>query len=328
MLMTAVVLPTAFAEANYVDPTYHLNTEMFLRGIDSNGLILVDGDEKLYHTLCDAVEPLAAHGKGKTTHALFEELLKKRRQKCLRFVKTCCVVNGNVSIAGTALQVTTFCKPSILLADPPSQPSLASSQLPPETNLTPVPNYISSSVETERHRCLEKLPPIDLMGSNEFDSLIGQATRYSRWLRFFDKQIGKGTNLSHFRRGLERIIRTWIKSAHFPPNELHAEVLTCVDDSEHAQHAPEVAYRRVRKDLVGQLARDLSLRIDLAFKRDVSSICHARHLQTQSVSLLFERGFDFVNEDGSLRRGIVRIDGASSEHLQQYRQLASYSLPC
>ena len=59
MLMTAVVLPDAFAATHFADPSYHLNTEMFLRGIDSNGLILVDAEERLYHELCDTVNPLA-----------------------------------------------------------------------------------------------------------------------------------------------------------------------------------------------------------------------------------------------------------------------------
>jgi hypothetical protein len=67
MLMTAVVLPDAFAATHFADPSYHLNTEMFLRGIESNGLILVDAEERLYHELCDTVDPLAQLGKGKNT---------------------------------------------------------------------------------------------------------------------------------------------------------------------------------------------------------------------------------------------------------------------
>src|ERR1700733_13111800 len=90
MLMTAVVLPESFLASHFADPTYHLNMEVLLRGIDANGLILVDAEENLYEQMCDNVEPLANIGKGKTTHALFEELLKKRRQKVIRFVKTEC----------------------------------------------------------------------------------------------------------------------------------------------------------------------------------------------------------------------------------------------
>src|SRR4051794_25104399 len=126
MLMTAVVLPDAFSAAHFAEPGYHLNTEMFLRGIDSNGLILLDAEERLYNELCDTVDPLARLGKGKNTHALFEELLKKRRQKVLRFVKTCCSVNGSPSTADVATQVVGHCGADALLVDPGSQTKLAS----------------------------------------------------------------------------------------------------------------------------------------------------------------------------------------------------------
>lgn len=81
MLMSAVVLPEAFAKSHFEDPTYHLNTEILLRGIDANGLILVDAKGRLYKQLCDNVEQLAGTKKGKTTHALFEELLKKKENR-------------------------------------------------------------------------------------------------------------------------------------------------------------------------------------------------------------------------------------------------------
>ena len=88
MLMSAVVLPEAFAKRHFDDPAYHLNTEVLLRGIDDNGLILVDASGRLYNQLCDNVEQLASTKKGKTTHTLFEELLKKKKQKIVRFVST------------------------------------------------------------------------------------------------------------------------------------------------------------------------------------------------------------------------------------------------
>lgn len=320
MLMTAVVLPDAFAATHFADPSYHLNTEMFLRGIDSNGLILVDAEERLYHELCDTVDPLAQLGKGKNTHALFEELLKKRRQKILRFVKTCCSVNGSPPTADVATQVVQRCRADTLLVDPVSHPALASCGSA-GTTVIPVPDYGSSPVEAERRRCCEKLPPVDQLPAGSFDDLMMRCARYSRWLRLFDKQIGKGSNLSHFRRGIDKILRLWLNAAHFPKNGLLAEIFTVVDDSNHATFTPAVAYNRVKGDLVEPLATDLGLRIDLHFKKDDKGICHARHLQTQSVAISFEAGFDFVDESGTLRRNFIKIDGGCLDHLQEYRQL-------
>ncbi len=323
MMMTAVVLPDAFAATHFAEPGYHLNTEMFLRGIDSNGLILIDAEERLYNELCDAVEPLAGLGKGKNTHALFEELLKKRRQKVLRFVKTSCPIEGSPSTATVATQVVGHCGADALLVDPVSHPILASG-VPPVTVVIPVTDYHNSPFESERRRCTERLPPVDQMTSDKFDDLIQRCTRYSRWLRLYDKQIGKGTNLSHFHRGIARILRLWVNAAHFPKRELHVEIFTVADDSSYAVYPPAVAHSRATSDLVEPLATELGLRIDLHFKRDEKGISHARHLQTQCVAILFEAGFDFVNEDGTLRRNFIKIDGGCLEHLQEYRLLPSY----
>jgi hypothetical protein len=323
MLVTAVVVPDAFNATRFADPAYHLNTEMFLRGIDSNGLILVDAEERLYNELCDKVDPLAGLGKGKNTHALFEELLKKRRQKVLRFVKTGCSVNNSRSTADVATQVVNHCRADALLVDSESQPALSTSA-EAEIAVIPVPDYSSSRFEDERRRCCERLPPVDQMSVGRFDDLISRCTRYSRWLRLYDKQIGKGNSLSHFRRGIERILGLWTTAAYYPRSELHAEIFTVVDESAYASFSPDVAYRRVKNDIVDVLATTFGLRIDLHFKQDNRSICHARHLQTQCLAISFDSGFDFVEEDGTLRRNFIKIDGGCLEHLQEYRQLPEY----
>jgi hypothetical protein len=268
---------------------------------------------------------LAQHGKGKITHALFEELLKKRRQKVLRFVRTCCSVNGSCATADVASQVAQRCRADVLLVDPESYAALASCGSS-GTTVVPVPEYGSSAVEAERRRCCEKLPPVDQLPAEAVDDLIVRCTRYSRWLRFFDKQLGKVKNLSHFRRGIGKILQLWLGAAHFSKKELHAEIFTVVDDSEHANSTPSVAYNRVKGNLVDSLTIDLGVRIDLHFKKDDKGICHARHLQSQSVAISFDRGFDFVGEDGTLRRNFIRPDGGCLNHLEEYRHLPEYKV--
>jgi len=175
MLLSTVVLPESFSASHFADPTYHLNMEVFLRGIDSNGLILIDAEERLYQQMCDHVETLANHGKGKTTHALFEELLKKRRQKIIRFVKTECSFNSNRQSADVAACVATTCKVDSLVTDSANQ-----SQLTVATGgavqVIPVSDYIGSHIEAERRRCVESLPSLDKMVAGQFDKLIVNAT--------------------------------------------------------------------------------------------------------------------------------------------------------
>jgi hypothetical protein len=250
---------------------------------------------------------------------LFEELLKKQRQKIWRFVKTACACRACDKTSDVARQVFTECRADVLLVDARGQARLAWHE-EMGGKVVPVSEYGSCPVETERRRWAERLPPVDQMSTGSFDDLIERSTRYTHWLRLFDKQIGKGKNLRHFRRGIEKILRLWLGAAHFPRKELQAEIFTVADDSGDAAGA----YKKVEGNLVEPLRTELGLRIELHFKKDDKHICHARHLQTQSVAISFDRGFDFVNEDGTLRRNFVKIDGGCMEHLQEYRKLPEY----
>lgn len=326
MLVSTVVLPESFSAKHFADPTYHLNMEVLLRGIDTNGLVLVDAEETLYQQMCDHVEPLANLGKGKATHALFEELLKKRRQKVVRFVKTDCSFSPGRQPSDVAVCVATRCKVDALLTDLTNQAQLVSATdgfVP----VIPITEYISSKVEAGRRRCVESLPSLDRMATGEFDRHIIGATRFSRWLRFYDKQIGKGTGLSRFRQGMERILQVWVDAAHFPKNQLSIELYTVCDESQHKQFEPPVAYNRVKGDLVEPLQQQFGIPIKLSVKRDPDGKCHPRHLQTQSLAIMFEKGFDILDDNGALCRSFITTGGDFTAHLQEFRQLPEYLPP-
>lgn len=323
MLVSTVVMPESFLASHFAEPTYHLNMEVFLRGIDTNGLILVDAEEKLYQKMCDNVESLASIGKGKATHALFEELLKKRRQKIVRFVKTDCSVPQSRQPADVASSLARQCKANTLVADPANLVQLTAST-GGSVQVISIADYIGSSVEAERRRCFENLPSLDRMASGEFDKLIVGATRFSRWLRFYDKQIGKGTSLSRFRRGIEKILQLWINAAHFPKDQLSVEVFTVIDESQYRHFEPSVAYYRVKDDLVGSLQQQFGIPIKLSIKRDPDSQCHPRHLQVQALAIMFEKGFDIFDDNGAFCRSFMTAAGDFNTHLQEFRQLAEF----
>ena len=322
MLVSTVVLPEAFSAANYADPTYHLNTEVFLRGVHSNGLILVDAEDRLYNELFDHVENLAGVCKGMTTHALFEELVKQKRQSNGRFIKTGSTFEQSRQTLEVATSVAIRSKADALLVDPANHASLAAG-VPSVTQVISVADYINSSTELERQRLTQVLPSLDKMPADQFEKIIARATKFSPWLRFYDKQIGKaGDNLNRFCKGIERILRLWVDAAAFPPKQLQAEIITVVDD--HAYGGPEEAYKRVVARLLSPLQKSIGIDIRLSFKQDRDSICHARYLESRSAAILFERGFDFVKNDGRLRRAIISLDSANSEHLDEYRRLPEY----
>jgi hypothetical protein len=326
MLISAVILPESLSADRFVDPSYHLNTETLLRGIDANGIILVDANERIYNKICDNVESLATTKKGKTTHALFEELLKKKRQKIVRFLATNCSFHPGISPEDACADIAVQCKADSLITDPDHHHRLASKS-GSSVQVIPMTEYISSDVEVGRRRFYESLPSLDRMAPGEFDRLIVGATRFSRWLRFYDKQIGKGTGLSRFRRGIEKILRLWVDNAYFPKEQLSVEVFTVVDDSAYKIYDPSVAYHRVKGDLIEALANQFGLPFKFHFKRDENSICHPRYLQTQSLAVLFEKGFDFVEDDDSLCRTFIKPDAGCAPHLQDYRKLDEYNPP-
>ena len=324
MLMSLVVTPEALSAEHFSDPSYHSHAEMLLRDVDANGVILVDSNERIYNKLCDNVEALAATKKGKTSHALFEELLKKKRQKIVRFIATKYSFTSGISVEDACAAIAVDCQPDSLITDPDSHSRLAARVGDP-TKVISMTDYIGSEVEVERRRWYELLPLIDCMLPGEFDRLIVGATKYSRWLRFYDKQIGKGTSLNRFRRGIEKILQLWVANSYFSKNELSVKLFTVADESTFKKCEPSVSYRRVKEALVEPLIRQFGIPIELKFKKDDAKICHARHLQTQSLAILFEKGFDFIKEDGSFCRTSIKPDAVYS-HLQEYRDLIDFTL--
>lgn len=323
MLISTVVLPEAFAQAHFADPSYHLNAEVFLRAIHSNGLILVDRASRLYVQLCDAIEPLAAHGKGKRTHALFEELLKQRLAGVNRLVVTNCRTPVSLPARDVAIAVARNCRPTALIVDPANAAGIPATTLA-QTEVVPIPEYISSAIENERRRWVESMSPVDLMAAGEFDQHIARCTRFSKLLRFYDKQIGNASGLSRFRRGIETIIRGWVRNAHFPRTDLAVEVYCTV---QRTVDPTEVVRNRIAADLIQKLAQSFGVRVSLHFKQDSNSITHDRYLQMETVALSFSKGFDFVNDDGSYQRCSVRIDNGVFGHLEEYRRLPDYCPP-
>lgn len=319
MIMSTVIVPRVFSAENFDDPLYMQNAEMLLRGIDSNGVILIDAEQRLYHALCDKVEELALVAKGRDTCIRFEEILKKKRQNIGPFVTTQCLVNPSLA-QNALLHVARRCEANSLIVDSDAASQDSGSPIP----VIPIREYMSSDFEKSRHYAMNEVPPVDMMEPGEFDLQVARCTRFSRVLRFYDKQIGHASNLRGFQRGIERIVRVWRAHAHFTKSSLSVELFTCVQRT-HA--STDVIHARILSSLVRPLAKGQQVRVTLYFKEDSTSITHDRYLQTESHSLSFSKGFDFVNEDQSLHRCVMKVDYGAQLHLQQYRSLKDAKPP-
>ena len=170
------------------------------------------------------------------------------------------------------------CRPDAVIAQPEEAGRLATrlSSYPPAISMT---DYIGSDFEAQRRRLFGSLPHLDHMEPGEFDRIIIGATRYTKWLRFYDKQIGKGNGLSRFRRGIERILALWTAHCYFPADQLSAELYTAVDKSIDPKYNTQTAYHRVRLELVESLSRQFGIPIQFHFKEDTGK----SRLATQDI---------------------------------------------
>jgi len=320
MLMTAVIQPESLDRDYFSILGYRDQAEMFFRGLESNGLILVDPDGRLLAELNSRVQALSTKD-GQQIQIRLAELQKKQRRRIVFVDRTICACPQSLSPLHTALTVCQSCRPDTLIVDTKSQPQI---NAPQSASLTPLGSYISSDYEKRRHYYLDQTPPIDKMAAGEFDDDIVRCTRFSQIVRIYDKQIGHGSSLGGFRQGIGRILALWVANAHFPKSSLAAEIYTCVQKS---REPVDVIYARIRDLLLHRLHREHGVRVTLFFKEDDASITHDRFLQTNSVALSFSKGFDYLNENGDLQRCSVKIDNGAYEHLQDYRNLKDHKPP-
>ena len=81
------------------------------------------------------------------------------------------------------------------------------------------------------------------------------------------------------------------------------------------------AYKDVMDKLVKPLRRKFSIPIELKVKEDRKGLLHARFIETQSVVVRVDRGFDFFDSNGGVKLNMFSIDNGNLEHLEGCRDL-------
>jgi hypothetical protein len=316
MLMTAVIQPDAFDQSNFLIPGYRDQVEMLLRGLASNGLVLCDPNCKLLRELNKRVESLGTKV-GQQIQIRLAELQKSSRRRVIIADRSACSCPTSLGMLDSCCTVHSSLKTDTLIVDSATLLHLQTKANAPK-DMTPLSAYISSDFERKRHYCLDEVPPIDQMAPGEFDEHLIRITRFSKRLVFYDKQIGNGSSLGGFRTGIGRILTLWVKNAHFPRSSLTTEIYTC---GKRTHETTEVIYNRILNNLVRRLSSDSGVPVKLYFKQDTASLTHDRFLQTDSIIVSFSKGFDYMEENGTLHRCAIKIDNGAYAHLQEYRTL-------
>ena len=331
MIVYAVVSPSVFQAVYFEIPGYRDQVVLFFRSLQSNAVLLIDPEGSLLEDIEAAIKQLSIKFR-QDLEIRVAELRKSLREKrrCRAVVKLCrshCNAARSQPPVQRCLSVALASIPDAVFVPDGGDEYLSVRN----AGLVAVrmSEYSRSDFEVLRRRYMEDLPPVDQLAPHDFDELIIRATKYSTWLRVFDKQIGKGKNVSNFRRGVERILKVWATHAHFFPQRLEivtaeATVRTGTEDEFQQTRKEQLvreAIQRVAHLLVEPLRRDYRQEVYVSVKQDHDGIFHARHLQTQTAVLLVERGFDIEKDDGGLRRNFLKWDLGGQEHVEECRRL-------
>ncbi len=314
MLISTVLSPDLLDSKHFDDPLYRISVVQLLKGILSNGVVLVDQDKRLYRRLCEYAAKLNLSPNGQDASMYFAEILAKNNDGALRFLPTRCVSSERTEAELTA-SVALKCE-----ADGTILPKLESPAN--QSNAIAVTDYLLSPLELQRRDFAEgKIDACDAMTKAKFFDLIARSTRFSKTLEFYDKFIGKAHNTRNFLQGIERIVSIWDKVAYFPKSQLSVAIFTVVDTG----RAPNENYQIVNRELRQKLADRFGLKVSLCFKYDPRGMCHPRHLRTDSCVIQFERGFDFIQRDGSFKRSFINLVQSADTHLEEYRLLEQFT---
>lgn len=336
MLVSAVLDPSAF-EADCFDDLYTIHVEDFLKGIQKNGLLIVDSGRRLQDALRDQVKsPTLPIAYRKRLQSLVEELLKNRKR---RIVECSAAPNSTPSdnLLEIACNLKTETETDGLIVGSESFEKL---RFHPEHRhgIVSLSEYRDSDFEKERQGYCDGLDPIDTLSRSEVNEIVIRSVRFSKWLRFYDAYIGSGDNTSHFRKGIKYILDLWRERGFFAtePDIGSVEIFTCSaeqirdDETDSAKKSKlernQEKYQKVVRELVEPLSEDFPWRIKLSVKDDPDGIFHARYLETQHAIIRVDRGFDLFNQDNEFRRNFFTLNMAESSHLKECRDLPDASV--
>ena len=325
MIISTVVDPCAFNENQIENPEYQLHAVSLLEGLYTNGIMLVDSQERLKNDLIDAIKNLPT-SKGQWIQLQLAEFLKKRNRiiKC----REDAIDNmSKLSVPELICKIKNNCKVDAAIVN--NTDRIRYNKETDRETLVPISGYRYSELERKRKWLVSEVPPIDQLSYDEFKNIVILTVKFAKWIRIYDKQIGKGQRTKQWFEGIDFILRCWKLAGHFTSDkQAMVEIFTCEAESipEHEIEyrkasrikGNELAASRVRKNILKPLQKKYPWPIKIYFKRDSEHIFHARHLQTQCTVILFDRGFDLFERNGKIKRNIIKLDNSSVSHLREF----------
>ena len=324
MLVSAVLDPSAFDKAGF-DKPYAIQAKFLLKGIQRNGLLIVDQENRLPLALIKKVESIPPkYQKGLQT--LVEELVVKKESK--RIIKCSVPESCGKSLLDLAYCLKTNTEVDALIVGDDSYLEAADRGW---TGLVPLSEYSESKFEKIRENYETHNTPIDKLPKSKVKDFIRRSVRFSKRLGFYDPYIGRGDNTSDFLKGIEYILSLWDEHGFFAQSTRSVEIFTCCKPRKwfqwNTQWQRQIQEQKMRIDqeLIGPLKEQFPCcSVEFSIKIDQNNrIFHARFLETEHVTIGVDPGFDFFirNEDEKFKRTLFTPNMVNASHLKEYSDL-------
>lgn len=320
MLVSAVLDPSAFDAADF-DELYAIQVEDLLRGIWSNGVLIVDSKRKLQKELFEKAESFPGTGKWERLRSLLTDLLKEKSKRVA--VRLVSLSNASsVDLLELTCDLKKDTEADVLILGDKNFETL---KFNPKYSdgLVPLSKYRDSDFEVDRQRYENQIGPIDSLPKPDVEDLIIRLVRFSKWLRFYDPYIGRGKNTSNFQKGIEYILSLWHEHGFFVSQQGIVEIFTCKGQYVQDQH------QRIVEELTTPLMEQFPWPIKFSIKVDkfgADRIFHARYLETQHAIVRIDKGFDLFKQNDDFRRNFFTLNMAEAPHLKECRELPDADL--
>ena len=324
MTITAVLEPAALDRSLFSNAAYGQGARVLFETLHERGILLVDSENRMLGEIIRAIPKLPTKY-GQRIEILFTNLAKGKRKRLVE----CPAGKGQTSVLRAAIAIAEANCPDGFICHPGSLETIKEVGVAPDP-ITP-DEFIGSAAYDVACRLRDLPSPIDKLTTAQVAEVLSRPLRYARRLRFFDKQIGKGSNPDGFQIGIEYILDLWHKASDFAEGgdvEVYTLAKHDVSDELPLQFAKsqlkenEAAISKVESQILDPLRAKFKNPITLHIKRADPKKVHPRYLQAGAVLINIDRGFDFVNRDGTFKEGNpVLLDLNAFDHVTDFQNL-------
>ena len=329
MIVQVVIDPEAFSSEEMVRPGCDREAFSLLTRILQNGVLISDHKYGLLRQLEGQISQLPIKSQQRL-EALFTEILKQKKRYIFRHEQG---IEGNIQTF-----TRTVCreiKPDALISGG-SCLGERRECVGESTLCLDLAEYLDSSIEKKGLGYMNDVPPLDKLGESMLKEYLAPVLQCAAWLRIYDPFIGKtGHNLAAFTRGIQWLIDLWNKEGYFKVFQpAFVEIYTNAfhvpsGQREYEKQRREERRTRIIKDVRREFLDKLNdagmpIKIKMIFKDDPEF--HMRVLETPSVCIQFDKGFDLFKSGKLRRNNLVMHHQNTRDQLNDLRALSDVAV--